>query len=194
MRRYTLPVMCLFAVLLAACGGGGPATPTDLPTPEESTQEAVSIPELQTTIQIPAPGTLTVPELGVTPGETRAPFTFDTVQLELQNAALSSSSVIDIFADGRILVNGVTAQVGDDTIEALRGLLEAVSIYDLQGIFVNEGGTSSGYRYYLTVDGPLGSRTITADDGNTPEELLAIFTLIIRLGELAGAPEATPAS
>jgi hypothetical protein len=196
MRQTAL--ISLFALgcfALAGCGGGQVAvTATPEPQAPETTQEAFLIPQLQATVQIPLPGTLIMPEMGFTPGATRAPFTFTSVQLELQNVSLNSSSVIDVFPDGRVVVDGVTAQVSGETVEALRGLLEAISIYELQGIFVNEGGATTGYRYYLTVDGPLGSRTVTADDGSTPEELLAIFTLIIRLGELVSAPEATPAS
>jgi|GEM_PF-1142664 hypothetical protein len=194
MKRLSLFTLCLIAAVfaLAACGG----TPTPTPTPteviEEATQQvdsatAVPLAEIAQTIAIPAPGTLMPGSGVVTPGETYTPLTFDTVQLEIFNSGLGINYAITVYSDGRIVRDDTETFVSRETVSALAGLLEQIDFFDMQGIFTGDG-VGSGNRYYLTVSGERGSRTVTADDGITPPELLAIISLVQGFGELSPAP------
>ncbi len=186
MRFVSLFIICA-CLFLAACGGQPPA-PTEAPTPEETTAiDLNATPSMLNiiaqTITVPAPGVLSYMDTSGTPEEPPQPLELNLVQLEVRPAGSSERTIITINGDGTALRDGQPIQMDSATLEALRGLIEQINFFNIQGIFVGEGPTTQGNRYYLTVDGSAGSRMITAEDQNTPSELLAIITLIQSIGE-----------
>lgn len=175
-------------ILLAACGGS-PAptsTPESQPTPETATTAEVS--EVNPFGNLPAtpaalPGTL-VPASGATIESPNAePFRFDNLVFT-QTGGLSGVDVrVELRSDGTLIRNGETTTVSAEEVQRITDMLAAINFYRFEGIFVGSGAAPDAYRYTLTVNGPLGSRTVTAEDGLTPMELLFIFDSIRSLGE-----------
>ncbi len=187
--RFACLLILSACFFLAACGGAAPE-PTQPPDSTESSSfDPESTPSelgvIAQTIAVPPPGQISYMDTSGTPG-VRQPLQFDVVQLEIRPAGSAESTIINLSSDGTVLRDGQPVQVDPASIEVLRGLLDQINFYDIQGVFVGEGGTTQGNRYFLTVSGSSGSRMITADDQYTPSELLAIITLIQSLGE--GAP------
>ncbi len=183
--RFALALTLI--ILLAACGGSPAPTATpEPPTPEPATTAetgaANPFGDLSAT---PAalPGTF-IPASGATIESPNAePFRFDSLVFT-QTGGLSGVDVrVELRGDGTLIRNGATTSISAEEVQRVTDMLAAIDFYRFQGIFVGSGASPDAYRYTLTVDGPLGSRTVMAEDGLTPMELLFIFDSIRALGE-----------
>lgn len=182
--RFALTLTIL--VLLAACGGS-PA-PTATPEPQPTTPETAETSAVNPFGDMPVtpaalPGTL-IPASGATVESSNAePFRFDNLVFT-QTGGLSGVDVrVELRSDGTLIRNGETTTVSAEEVRRITDMLDAIKFFQFEGIFVGSGAAADAYRYTLTVNGPQGSRTVTAEDGLTPMELLFIFDSIRALGE-----------
>ena len=60
----------------------------------------------------------------------------------------------------------------------LDSLLDQLNFFGLQGVFTAPGTSADTYQYSVTVNRAGSSRTIQAEDGFTPPELLQFLTLL----------------
>lgn len=172
-----LVVCLLFALLLAACGSATP-TPTPTPTPPPATLPVAATDELSVlsmTIEVPIPGTLTYDRSNI------PAIDFDTVTFSRTGGIVGQTLTIEIHRDGRLVRNGETSSVSEEIVAAVNDRLNAIHFYGIRGVFTGPISPDA-YSYYLTVDSPLGSRTISAQDGMTPPELIDLFSFFGQLG------------
>lgn len=173
----------IWVVILAACGTPQPtATPAPTATPEPSPMPTDPLAELPMTVEVPIAGTLR-PGGGVPqPNTTPIPFSFDELVYAQSGGLTGRTVVIRLFSDGRVLRDDAESTVSREVVDTIKGLLERIDFYNMQGIFTGPGVGADRFRYSLEVIGPLGSRTISAQDGLTPPELMDVFEAISQLG------------
>lgn len=175
-----LAACVVLILLLAACGA---ATPTPTPTatssaPDLSGTDEVSV--ISMTIEVPIPGTL-VPGLSNMPRGGRPPIDFDAVYFSRSGGIAGQTLTVELHADGTLIRNEETSSVPEETLTEVNDRLNRIDFYGLQGIFTGFASPDT-YSYNLTVESSIGSRTISAQDGYTPPELLELFDFFSGLG------------
>jgi hypothetical protein len=197
MRRIMLgsELACGVLVALAACSPAPAPTSTATPVPPTSTVIPAGTPvplaEIAQTVVIPAPGQLGyIDTSGTPPPLTPIVFTLDQIQFEVIDNSNGERSLIDIFADGSVTRDGSAYTADPAQVQALIDQLEAIRIYDVQGIFTGSNTSAGPVSYYLTVSGPLGSRSIATQDGFIPPELQAVFDAILAIVDSASPADA----
>jgi hypothetical protein len=174
-----LAACVLLILLLAACGAA--PTPTATATssaPDLSSTDEVSV--ISMTIEVPIPGTL-VPGLSNMPRGGRPAIEFDTVYFSRSGGIAGQSLSVELRADGTLIRDEETTSVPEATLTEVNERLNRIDFYGLQGIFTGFA-SSDAYSYNLTVESGIGSRTISAQDGYTPPELLELFDFFSQLG------------
>ena len=197
--RYALLALAA-ALLLAGCAGAAPApppttgaldTPTDMPTADGAAApegEATPLPPLG--ITVPPPGVVvTAPATEEPPGgrgfDSNAPF--ESLIYQQTGGPHNLDLLIEIGADGSARRNGAPVAITPEEIAAINQKLRAVDFFNIIGLFTVAGGPSGEqYRYRLSVEQDGAGRTINAQDGYTPPELIELFALIAAVG--GGAP------
>ncbi len=189
--RPILLVAIIGALLLASCNNTPeptatpvPATATEIvaPTTAASTNPEDNIGDFAGTITVPIAGTLIVGNTGETPNAPTAPLVFDKVTLTQTGGAANVNFVIQLQGDGTLTRDGVTSTISQDQVQQIAALLDQIKFYQIQGTFVSADSTVDTYRYSLSVDSSIGSRTIFSQDGLTPPELEQIYDAIRALG------------
>ncbi|MDZ4771134.1 MAG: hypothetical protein SGJ24_18595 [Chloroflexota bacterium] len=188
MRRILTAAIASLTVLLAACGGTptpAPAPPTAIPAPTaEGTIERAadaqvfSLPTGDDIAGIPdtAPGTLVLRTDNTTPGApTRAPIEFRVISLYQQGGIGGVPLDITVFADGRLIRDGVTTRLSTNQIALLSEQIVALQFLDIDGTFSGAGASPDVFQYTLTIESPQGGRTLVTQDGMTPDSLLALY-------------------
>jgi hypothetical protein len=192
--RYFMCLMLLMVFALTACGGNEAVVPPTMAT-LEVTQEVVATPAADVTAEAVPDGEQTPDPLQgvvIMPGTLVAPATEDpgasqpfTSVFFIQTGGISNSELtIEVYGDGRVVRNGQSLTVPPEKIQEINAAIQAIGFFGLQGSFTAAGGGSPDtYRYSLSVERADGSsRTINAQDGYTPPELLNIFVLLSDLG------------
>lgn len=175
-----LAASLLFILLFAACN---PATPTPTATPPpEVTLEAGTNPlgVISLTIAVPPPGTLIVGSSNVPEGG-RPPIEFSTVYFSRTGGIAGQQLLIELRRDGTVIRDGETSSVPETTVADVDNRLNLIDFYGIQGIFTGPLAPDA-FLYSLTVDSNVGSRTISAQDGLTPPELVELFNFFSQLG------------
>lgn len=194
-----LSIALIFLLMLAACTGGGDQSPTLAPTlppqaettPEEPTLEPIPASDVQLTLAAPIPGTLVV--AAPTVGEPTIVLEFTDLTFTRSGGLVGQPITVVVNADGSILRNGTASTITPDQVEAIRSRLDRINFFQLQGIFTSAGNSADIFTYSITVNGNMGSRTIFAQDGLIPPELIDLFTLLAELGvSAAPATQAPP--
>jgi hypothetical protein len=199
-----MPRLCialtLILLLVSACAGGGgvptlaPTLPADAAenTPEAAEEaDSEGIADVQLTLAPPIPGTLVV--AAPTVGEPTIVLEFDDLLFTRSGGLVGQPITITVLRDGTVTRNGVSSTITPEQVEQIRSRLDRINFFQLQGIFTG-GASSDVFSYSLTVNGNLGSRTIYAEDGRIPPELIELFTLLAGLGVTADPPTPAPAT
>lgn len=201
MRRM-IPALLAAALLLAACNGqpapppptlasdpGAPAPAT--PTPETETaaespaaqvEEATPLPPLN--ITAPPPGVVVTAAFTDEPPDTSS-IPLARVIFQRSGGPSGAELVIDIFGNGTGLRDGRAISVTPEQLAALDAAIRAVDFFNIQGIFTVPGGPGTDqYAYRLSVELEDGTaRSLNAQDGYTPQNLLELFALMSTLGQ-----------
>jgi hypothetical protein len=175
-----LAASLLLILLFAACN---PATPTPTATPTaEATSDAGTgqLGVISLTIEIPPPGTLVVNNSNVPEGG-RPPIELDTVTFARSGGIAGQQLVIELHSDGTLIRDGETSNVSEAVVADANNRLNLIDFYGIQGIFTGPLAPDA-FLYSLTVDSNIGSRTINAQDGLTPPELVDLFSFFSQLG------------
>lgn len=199
--RYTLLAL-IAALLLAGCAGETqPPLPTAAvldtpptlpPTPDTGAAapegEATPLPPLDVTVPPPGVVVTTLPTEEPPDGrgfDVSAPF--DSLIYQQTGGPNNLDLLIEISADGSARRNGVPVVVTPEEIAAIDQKLKEVNFFSISGQFTVAGGLGSDqYRYRLSVEQDGAGRTINAQDGYTPPELIELFALIAAVG--SGTP------
>ncbi len=187
-----MAMMLILVALLAACGGqpeptatlvpASPVPPTDASAGEDAAATGGAA-EIQQTVAFAQPGTLIPAGIGTIVPPDAPPFSFDRV-IFTQTGGLAGVNVqIDVYADGRVIREGVESEVNAEAITNLARMLETINIFNLSGQFMSPGAAADAFTYSLTVVKGGSNRTITSQDGYTPQALFDIYDAIRALGQ-----------
>ncbi len=153
------------------------ATPAPSATNPDPTQAAV-----QSTIQsfnaptLPPPGTLVV---GSSSSSTAS---FNTITLTRTGGSPRTVQTILLRSDGTLTRDGQTSTVPAEVVAHVDDLLRKIDFFNISGQFTGPNASPGTYQYSLDVETSDAGRTIFAQDGLMPPELLALFTEISQLG------------
>jgi hypothetical protein len=177
-----LAATLILILLFAACSPEIP-TPTATPTAEATATIAADSDQLSVlslTIAVPIPGTLILGNSNVPPGG-RPALEFDTVYFTRTGGIAGQQLLIELRRDGTLIRDGESSTVPDATVADVDNRLNLIDFYGLQGIFTGPVAPDA-FIYNLTVESNVGSRTISAQDGFTPPELIDLFSFFAALG------------
>jgi hypothetical protein len=193
---------------LSACGGNAPATtaPTadssSVTTDSGGTAVPATVAGLQATpdfaatqsaeptliVQersfstdeppLPIPGTIIAP----TTPDPDAGLIFDTILLERTGGLAGIPLTVEVKSDGTVTRDGVASTISPDQVTFLDNLLDQLNFFGLQGVFTAPGTSADTYHYALTVTRAGASRTIRAEDGFIPSEMVQLLSLLSDLG------------
>lgn len=199
-----IPLLLLMLLALTACGAAATPTPTPTltPIPAPTATATFAVPtdvlgEIARTVTVPTPGTLEANAMSMT-NEPEVPLTFGQVVFTQSGGPASIQSMVSLQADGTLMREGVlVGTVSPERVEEVRAALDAIRFFSINGIFTGGSTRTDAYSYSLRVDGDEGSKTLYAQDGLTPPELISVFTLLRNLqpeGAMEVTAEATAAS
>ncbi len=195
--RYALILMLLSSLFLAACGGGGDdATPvpdaaTTAPQPNievspevsDATQQVLTEVTEVPTAFLPAPGVLAAAPVTEEPtpedGSPIQPTSgFDTVVLAQTGGPNNITLVIEVYSDGRVVTNGSESTASADKIAALGQVIDEINFFNVQGTFLGAPGREDIYRYQIAVTRGDLARSIQAQEGFLPPEIVNLIAVI----------------
>lgn len=192
-------LVLLVMVLLAACSStpesATVAPPTTAPNPPTDSNQGNEQPVGEQTaelteaaavldITMPPPGTL----VAAVTQDLNPDIQFDSILFEQSGGLSGAKLVVEVYSDGRVIRDGTASTITPQQVAELNAMLNAVNFFGLQGQFVMPGTDEDAYYFKMTVESQGGSRTINAQDGYTPDDLMAIFNYVSALG--TGAPPA----
>lgn len=181
MPHRFIPILFI-GVLMTACSAA-PQAPTATPALAQVTQAPVATDTALNIVGVtmPLPGTAVLPPVTDDPNPNSL---FSSVELIRTGGPGNTTLTILLSGEGELTrddANG-TQTLPQQAIDQLDLLLDQTRFYDIEGVFTSTSAEPDTYRYSLTVSGPNGSRTITADDNLTPPELRALFEAVLALG------------
>lgn len=192
--RHTLRLIIvgLMALIIVACQTAPEATATLPPTtaPNPPATDAASTAEVTVDVQAVATQiavdiTMPPPGTPVTAAVTQDPLagaSFDSIIFEQTGGITQTTLTVEVYGDGRVVRDGVTSTISAEQLNAINQALQAANIFGLQGQFVMPGVNEDAYYFTITVDIAGAGRTIRAQDGYTPDELMDLFNTISVLG------------
>jgi hypothetical protein len=204
-RNLSLILIGMF--FLAACGGNAPATTVPTadssvtadssgtvvpatvaglqPTPDlaatQSAEPTLIVQERSFSTDeppLPIPGTIIAP----TTPDPDAGLIFDTILLERTGGLAGIPLTVEVKSDGTVTRDGVTSTISPDQVAFLDNLLDQLNFFGLQGVFTAPGTSADTYHYAVTVERAGSSRTIRAEDGFLPSEMIQLLSLLSDLG------------
>ncbi|MBI5666443.1 MAG: hypothetical protein HZC41_00425 [Chloroflexi bacterium] len=179
----SLVVLLAILVFLAACQQAQPPAPTldtSLATPAANAvpSSTPAIRELVTGQPQIIPGTIIPPAtedpLAGTP--------FDRILFTRSGGIAGQTLTIEIRGDGTVIRDGVTSQISPEQVQQITDILDRMNFFGLQGVFTAPGTGADVYQYSVTVERQGASRTIDAQDGLTPAQLMALITALSEIG------------
>ncbi len=153
------------------------STPAPTATLADPTQAAA-----QSTIQsvivatMPPPGTLAV---GSSSTSTAS---FNTLTFTQTGGNPRTVHTVMLKSDGTLTRDGATSTVSADVVAHVDDLIRKIDFFNINGQFTGPNASPSTYQYSLDVETKDAGRTIFAQDGMMPPELIALFTEISQLG------------
>lgn len=214
--RYGLILALIGILLLAGCAGTPSATPAPTEAPQIVTEVATApapvegtpdlgdnvgmtprptLSEIEQEIQsfivatIPPPGTLVVPTLAT---EEPVSLLFDSLVFTMEGGPSAAKYRTELYADGRLVRDGVTSQVSPDDVTKIDAMIDAINFFNIEGQFTSPNLQADDFQYSLTINRVDANRTLFAQDGLLPPELKSLFAAINDLGR-PGRPQSTPA-
>lgn len=181
MQRYWLIFIVL---LLAACQEQQPIPTLDTSLATVAAQAASAptstpaVREFVTGQPEIIPGTLIPPATA----DTLAGTPFDRILFKRTGGITGQSLTVEILADGTYTRNDASGQLSPEQVQQLTNILDQLDFFGIQGVFTAPGTGADVYQYSVTVDRGGASRMIDAQDGLTPSELMALFTVLGQIG------------
>jgi hypothetical protein len=202
MRKFWYLIL-LSAFVLAACGGGDDNDSTNgdnanvLPTSaatavdgqgveDETTFDEIAeqsfvepapyVPATQTpssegALPVPLPGTLVASETE----DPNVGLTFDYIFFQQTGGSENTTTVVEIYSDGRVVRDGETFTVSQNVITQLDQMIDSLNFFGLQGTMLGPPGPETSYRYRVGVTRGAETRAINAQDGFIPDEFAAFL-------------------
>lgn len=178
--RLNLRLLFVIVLLLSAC-----ATTTDTPAtsaPQLSTVEVTS--DAQATFEIPID--VTVPPAGtmIVPvtEDPQAGVMFDVVYLEQSGGFTGIPLTVEVHSNGRLVRDGVEGSATPEQVTEIDNIIREIKFFGIQGQFEPAAPNPDAYLYKISVDRAGASRTISAQDGFTPDPLLRLINAVSLLG------------
>lgn len=211
-NRFPLILMCLCAIVLAACGGGETpptATPTTgaptntpdpaaeqtlvspfgtLPPAASAAPELGPQPEITGVDEQPQPGGVgTLVAVGTVDPE--LPTGFDRIILIRTGGPVDENSqtgreTIILERSGAISRNGINGTVPAQTVAGIGAMIDAINIFAIQANFTGSVPLDgpAPYIYQMQVEVGSSQRLLTAQDGLMPEALETIVAAVMSEG------------
>jgi len=197
--RRNLCLILIAALFLAACGSGGTPVPTaesTSPTVQATlalvgeTPDSAATQTAQPTVEqqqrsfatdeppLPIPGTL---DASSNP-DAEAGLVFDDIQFERTGGIAGETLTIEVKSDGTFTRDGVPGTISPDQVTMIDNMIDQLNFFGLQGIFEAPGTSADVYRYRVRVSRAGSARTIQAQDGFIPPELIQFISLLSSLG------------
>lgn len=182
MLRTMFALLLVTLVFLAACQQAQPPAPT-LDT-SLATPAANAVPtnppqrEIITGQPQMIPGTI-IPAAVEDP---MAGTPFDRILFTRSGGITGQTLTVEIRGDGTVIRDDVTSQISPEQVKQITDILDRMDFFGLQGVFTSPGTGADIYQYSITVDRQGASRTIKAQDGLTPSQLMTLFTLLSDIG------------
>ncbi|MBC7814384.1 MAG: hypothetical protein H7175_24725 [Burkholderiales bacterium] len=182
LHRFALIILLLAT---AACSAAPEPTATSAPEPTDAAPQITQAPIATDAllnivgVTLPPPGTIALPPVTDDPNPNSL---FSSVELIRTGGPGNTTLTIMLSGEGELTRNDEAQTINQQIVDQLDLLLDQTRFYDIQGVFTSNSAEPDIYRYSLTVSGPAGSRTITADDSLTPPELRALFEAVLALG------------
>ncbi len=162
-----------------------PGQPTVDPgaTLDPAAGETPTISAIQQAIALlPPPGTMQVP-VTEEPDPNATPVPFFNVTYTETGGAANVNLLVDIFADGRVIRNGVETTIPPETIAEINRVIDELQFFAIEGQFTMPGTGLEVYNYNVRVELQDGSaRSLDAQDRVTPPELLRLFRMLRNIG------------
>lgn len=186
MPRTILAILLVMLLLLAACQQEQPPAPTldtSLATPAAANAAPTNPPQ--------QPRELVTGQPQMIPGTVSAPATedpmagtpFERILFTRSGGVVGQTLTVEILGDGTVTRNGETSQISPEQVQQITDVLDQLDFFGLQGVFTAPGTGADIYQYSITVDRADGSsRTIKAQDGLTPQQMMALFTVLAEIG------------
>lgn len=206
--RRSLYFTLIVALFLAACGGSPPPTAV-LPTVDSNASASVDVtrepvtpvgqvatPDFGATqsaeptgqlqprayetdeAPLPLPGTM----VAASTPDPNAGLIFDTILFERTGGIAGIPLTIEIKSDGTITRDGVPSTITPEQVTLIDSVLDQLNFFGLQGVFQSPGTSADTYHYSVTVERAGSSRTLKAEDGFLPPELVQFLSLLSSLG------------
>jgi hypothetical protein len=205
--RHKLGLILIGMLFLAACDGNAatpaptidsssvatetsttivPATIAGLePTPDfaatQTAQPTIDVPERSFGTDeppMPIPGTIVAP----TTPDPDAGLLFDTILFKRTGGLAGIPLTIEVKSDGTVTRDGVASTISSDQVTLIDNIIDQLDFFSLQGVFAAPGTSADVYSYAITVNRAGSSRTIRAQDGFMPPEMIQFFSLLSDLG------------
>ncbi|MFW5709376.1 MAG: hypothetical protein ACOCX5_04055 [Chloroflexota bacterium] len=125
------------------------------------------------------PGTLVVSE--TEDPDPQAPLEY--VYFTQEGGLAGTVFEMELFPDGRVVVNGIEGTVDQATIAQLDQSLREINFFGLQPTFLGPPGTADTYRYRLLIRRGEQEKMINAQDGFTPTAVLELLAQVRSIGE-----------
>lgn len=117
---------------------------------------------------------------------------FQLVRLRQQGGRGNITTVIEIYADGRIVRDGEIGTVDAATIGRINQMIDDMGFFSMQGTYIGPPGADDTYTYRVYVDSGDIDRAINAQDGYLPQELTSLLATITNAAANIQSAELTP--
>jgi hypothetical protein len=192
--RYSLWLVAISLLLLAACNGTTAPTATLQPTeppPDTATPEAVEQEQEETPVvevSLPPVGEM----VSSATEDPEAGLVFDAIFFTQTGGSNNTELNIELRSDGTLVRNGETSTVSQEDIMAIDTMLDELNFFGIQGVFAAAAPNPDVYSYSITVERAGSSMMINAQDTYTPVELKELFAAIVNLAQAAVTPPGQP--
>lgn len=196
--RHFLYVILMLAGLLAACTGNAESQPTasgqvngqpsplppDMATSLALTFPAPTPPSNRQRIYATGQPTLPPPGVLIPPAEQdlNIALVFDSILLQRTGGSEGVPLDIEIRNDGTVTRDGQASTVSVEVVNQIDGLLDQMDFFGMGGVFSAPGTSDQVYTYRITVNRQGSSRTVTAQEGYMPTEIIQLVSVLSQAG------------
>lgn len=193
--RYSIPLLLICALLLAACGGdAGPSetvdtTGTDTTAPADSGSGETAAPFVVVTLAPPDPDALPVAPPGTLVAsateDPNADLPFDRILLTRYSGPEGAEVIfIELFGDGTYTRNEESGTISAERVQRINDLIREINFFGMQGTLLGPSAETEDYRYRLTIERGPDDRSLTAQDGFYPREFQRLLAEVMSVGFL----------
>ncbi len=103
---------------------------------------------------------------------------FEYIYFQQEGGQQEINIVIEVYADGRVVRDGLELPVPAEAIERLATRIDTIDFFNIIATFLGPPPDENDYRYLLFVRSADQERSIRAQDGFTPPEIVQLFSAI----------------